>query len=120
MKVFLSQRVFDSCCDDRKSKIQSLSRTAIRDRKSQIGRFRRTCWRALIRSSDKLWIFRLGKEAMKGMPIVFLLATFVLSPFHPAEAQKPPTIRKIGFLGSAAMGFILSYEGFRQRLRELG
>jgi putative tryptophan/tyrosine transport system substrate-binding protein len=57
---------------------------------------------------------------MKRMPIVFLLAMFVLSLSHPVEAQKPPTIRKIGFLGSAASGLILSYEVFRQSLRELG
>jgi putative tryptophan/tyrosine transport system substrate-binding protein len=36
---------------------------------------------------------------MKRMPVVSLLATLVLFPFHPAEAQKPPTVRKIGFLG---------------------
>ena len=57
---------------------------------------------------------------MKRMPIVFLLTTLVLFSYHPAEAQKPPTIRKIGFLGSAASGLILSYEVFRQSLRELG
>jgi putative ABC transport system substrate-binding protein len=58
---------------------------------------------------------------MKRMPIVFLLATFVLSPSHPAEAQKPPTIRKIGFLGWTAIGQIRSsYEIFQQSLRELG
>jgi putative tryptophan/tyrosine transport system substrate-binding protein len=57
---------------------------------------------------------------MKRMPIVFLVATFVLSPSYPAEAQKPPTIRKIGFLGSAATPLIFSYDVFRQSLRELG
>jgi putative ABC transport system substrate-binding protein len=57
---------------------------------------------------------------MKRTPIVSLFATLVLFSFHPAEAQKPPTVRKIGFLGSAASGFILSYEVFRQSLRELG
>jgi putative ABC transport system substrate-binding protein len=57
---------------------------------------------------------------MKRTPIVFLVATFVLSPSYPAEAQKPPAIRKIGFLGSAASGLIFSYEVFRQSLRELG
>jgi putative tryptophan/tyrosine transport system substrate-binding protein len=57
---------------------------------------------------------------MKRMPIVFLLTTLVLSPSHPADAQKPPTVRKIGFLGSAASGLLLSYEVFRQSLRELG
>jgi putative ABC transport system substrate-binding protein len=59
---------------------------------------------------------------MKRMPIVFLLATFVLSLSHPVEAQKPPAIRKIGFLASSPPGGrILSfYEIFRQSLRELG
>src|SRR5919109_1998042 len=57
---------------------------------------------------------------MNRMPIVSLFATLVLFSFHPADAQKPPTVRKIGFLGSAASGLILSYEVFRQSLRELG
>jgi putative tryptophan/tyrosine transport system substrate-binding protein len=59
---------------------------------------------------------------MKRMPIVSLFVTLVLFSLHPAEAQKPPpTVRKIGFLGSPASGSILSfYEVFRQSLRELG
>jgi hypothetical protein len=57
---------------------------------------------------------------MRRMPIVSLFATLVLCSFHLAEAQKPPAVRKIGFLGSAASGLILSYEVFRQSLRELG
>jgi len=57
---------------------------------------------------------------MKRMPIVSLFATLVLLSFYPAEAQKPPTVRRIGFLGSAASGLLLSYEVFRQSLRELG
>ena len=58
---------------------------------------------------------------MKRMPIVSLFATFVLFSFHPAEAQKPPTVRKIGFLASPASGPVWSfYEVFRRSLRELG
>src|SRR5919106_2042436 len=58
---------------------------------------------------------------MKRMPIVFILTTLVLFSSHPAEAQKPPTIRKIGFLGWTAIGQIRSsYEIFQQSLRELG
>jgi ABC-type uncharacterized transport system substrate-binding protein len=57
---------------------------------------------------------------MKRIPIVFLLTTLVLLSSHPVEAQKPPTVRRIGFLGSAASGLLLSYEVFRQSLRELG
>jgi len=43
----------------------------------------------------------------------------VLFLFHPAEAQKPPTVRKIGFLASAS-GPAGAYEVFRRSLRELG
>jgi ABC-type uncharacterized transport system substrate-binding protein len=57
---------------------------------------------------------------MKRNTIVSLFATLLLLSFHPAEAQNPPAVRKIGFLGSAASGLILSYEVFRQSLRELG
>ena len=57
---------------------------------------------------------------MRRMPIVSLLATLVLLSSHPTEAQKPPAVRKIGFLSSPASGLISSYEVFRQRLRELG
>jgi putative ABC transport system substrate-binding protein len=58
---------------------------------------------------------------MKKMPIVVLFTTLLLSPSHPADAQKPPTVRKIGFLGWTAIGQIRSsYEIFQQSLRELG
>ena len=57
---------------------------------------------------------------MRRMPIVSLLATLVLLSSHPVEAQKPPTVRKIGFLSSAASGIISDYEVFRQTLRQLG
>jgi len=53
------------------------------------------------------------------MPIVSLFATLVLFLFHPAEAQKPPTVRKIGFL-TASGGPSGAHEVFRRRLGELG
>jgi len=53
------------------------------------------------------------------MPIVSLFATVVLFSSHPAEAQKPPTVRKIGFLASAG-GPSGAHEVFRRSLRELG
>ena len=56
---------------------------------------------------------------MKRMPIVSLFATLVLFLFHPAEAQKPPTVRKIGFL-TASGGPSGAHEVFRRRLGELG
>ena len=56
---------------------------------------------------------------MKRMPTVSLSAMLVLFLFHPAEAQKPPTVRKIGFLASAS-GPAGAYEVFLQSLRELG
>ena len=56
---------------------------------------------------------------MKKMPIVSLFATLVLLSSHPAEAQKPPTVRKIGFLASAG-GPSGAHEVFRRSLRELG
>ena len=56
---------------------------------------------------------------MKRMPIVSLFATLVLFLFHPAEAQKPPAVRKIGFLASAG-GPSGAREVFRRSLRELG
>lgn len=56
---------------------------------------------------------------MKRMPIVSLFATVVLFSSHPAEAQKPPTVRKIGFLASAG-GPSGAHEVFRRSLRELG
>ena len=56
---------------------------------------------------------------MKRMPIVCLFATLVLFFFHPAEAQKSPTARKIGFL-SVSGGPAGAHEVFRRSLRELG
>jgi putative tryptophan/tyrosine transport system substrate-binding protein len=56
---------------------------------------------------------------MKRVPIVSLFATLVLLSSHPAEAQKPPTVRKIGFLASAG-GPAEAHEVFRRSLRELG
>ena len=57
---------------------------------------------------------------MKRIPIVSLFAMLVLFSHHPAEAQKPSAVRKIGFLSSPASGPISFYEMFRQGLRELG
>jgi len=56
---------------------------------------------------------------MNKMPIVFLFATIVLCSFHPAEAQKSPTIRKIGFLG-ATRGPAQAHEIFRRSLEQVG
>src|SRR5262245_60898099 len=52
--------------------------------------------------------------------LVIAAAAAILAAVHPAEAQKPPVIRKIGFLSSEASGIISGYEVFRQSLRELG
>src|SRR5499433_2494101 len=52
--------------------------------------------------------------------VALIIAAAILTSVQLAEAQKAPTVRKIGFLGSAASGLILSYEVFRQSLRELG
>jgi putative ABC transport system substrate-binding protein len=58
---------------------------------------------------------------MKKIPVVVVFTTLLLSPSHPAHSQKPPTVRKIGFLGWTAIGQIRSsYEIFQQSLRELG
>jgi putative ABC transport system substrate-binding protein len=56
---------------------------------------------------------------MKRIPIVSLFATLVLFSSNPAEAQKPPTVQKIGFLASAS-GPSGAHEVFRRSLRELG
>jgi ABC-type uncharacterized transport system substrate-binding protein len=64
--------------------------------------------------------FRLrGLETMKRMPIICLCATLVLFSFHPADAQKSPAVRKIGFLSvpGSPSGAI---EVFRRSLGELG
>lgn len=53
------------------------------------------------------------------MPVVVLFTTLLLSPVHPADAQKPPAVRKIGFLGWTTIGQRSSYEIFQQSLREL-
>ena len=56
---------------------------------------------------------------MKRMPFVCLFAAWVLFPFHPAEAQKSPAVRKIGFLASAG-GPSGAHEVLRRSLGELG
>jgi putative ABC transport system substrate-binding protein len=50
--------------------------------------------------------------------ILFLLAASVLICFHPAEAQQPAKVPRIGYL-AAALGSS-RHEAFRQGLRELG
>ena len=57
---------------------------------------------------------------MKRMPIVSLFATLVLLSSHPAEAQKPAKVRKIGFLAATIGPPADSYEVLRRSLRELG
>jgi putative tryptophan/tyrosine transport system substrate-binding protein len=56
---------------------------------------------------------------MNKISIVCLVGTLVLFSFHPAEAQKSPTVRKVGFL-SVSGGPEGAYEVFRRSLRELG
>ena len=51
------------------------------------------------------------------MKTVLLLIGFILVSIHSAEAQQPPKLPRIGFLGG---GSPLRYEAFRQGLRELG
>jgi ABC-type uncharacterized transport system substrate-binding protein len=57
---------------------------------------------------------------MKKMSFVVLLIILLLSPSHPADAQKPPTVRKVGFLGWTIIGQRSFHEIFQQSLRELG
>src|SRR5262245_21361021 len=81
------------------------------------------CWRGRIRSLSRTQPMR--REVSKRKPmskkiVVLVIAAAILTSVQLAEAQKAPTVRKIGFLGSAASGLILSYEVFRQSLRELG
>jgi len=57
---------------------------------------------------------------MKRMPIVSLFTTLVLFLIHPAEAQKSPAVRKIGFLAWAGSSPSGANEMFRRSLRELG
>ena len=50
----------------------------------------------------------------------FVLATLILVSVHPAEAQKPAKVRRIGFLTATGAGQQDFYEVFRKGLRELG
>ena len=53
--------------------------------------------------------------------ILFLLAASVLICFHPADAQQPAKIPRIGFLSGQSLSNISTRtEAFRQGLRELG
>ncbi|HEX6439059.1 MAG TPA: ABC transporter substrate-binding protein [Candidatus Binatia bacterium] len=56
---------------------------------------------------------------MKGVAIGCLFATLVLFSFHPAEAQKSPVVRRIGFL-SVSGGPSGAKEVFRRSLGGLG
>ena len=60
------------------------------------------------------------RKPMSKKIVAPIIAAAILTSVQLAEAQKAQTVRKIGFLGSAASGLILSYEVFRQSLRELG
>ena len=69
-------------------------------------------------------------EPVKGQPrqrityrfaVIFLIATSVVAWFHPAEAQQPTKIPRIGFLSGASPSTnVPRHEAFRQGLRELG
>ena len=50
----------------------------------------------------------------------FVLATLILVSVHPAEAQKPAKVRRIGFLTATGAGQQDFYEVFQKGLRELG
>ena len=52
--------------------------------------------------------------------ILFLLAASVLICFHPAEAQQPTKIPRIGFLSADLSFWSARIEAFRQGLRQLG
>jgi len=65
------------------------------------------------------------REISRGKPMskkiaMLVIAAAILTSVRIADAQKPPTIRKIGFLASLESGIISGYEVFRQSLRELG
>jgi ABC-type uncharacterized transport system substrate-binding protein len=51
---------------------------------------------------------------------VLVIAAVILTSIRIAQAQKPPAVRKIGFLSSPASGIISGYEVLRHSLRELG
>ena len=57
---------------------------------------------------------------MHKQTLFFVLATLILLPTHPAEAQKPAKVRRIGFLTATGAGQQDFYEVFRKGLRELG
>src|SRR5262249_56301185 len=53
--------------------------------------------------------------------VVSLLATFVLASVHPAEAQQPKKIPRIGYLTTGSLSSASeNVERFRRGLRELG
>jgi putative ABC transport system substrate-binding protein len=52
--------------------------------------------------------------------IVILIVGLALASFHLAEAQQPPKVPRIGFLGASISATVARTEAFRQGLRELG
>jgi len=58
---------------------------------------------------------------MSGRTFVWLLITVLLTTARPTEAQQPPKIPRIGYLGGTSPSAIAArIEAFRQGLRELG
>src|SRR5262245_28283354 len=81
------------------------------------------CWRERIGSLSRMPLMR--REISREKPMsrkiaVLVVATAILTSVRIADAQKPPAVRKIGFLSSLESGIISGYEVFRQSLRELG
>jgi ABC-type uncharacterized transport system substrate-binding protein len=52
--------------------------------------------------------------------LFWLLTAFLLASIHPAEAQQPGKIARIGFLSNSSSAFPGRIEAFRQGLRDLG
>ena len=71
------------------------------------------------RVSRDEWIEKQIKE-MKKKLIGTALSALLFAPYHPAEAQQPPKIPRIGFLMTTSPSVIAARtEAFRQGLREL-
>ena len=51
---------------------------------------------------------------------VWILILLILASVHPAEAQQPKKVHRIGFLGAASVSAAARIKLFRQGLRELG
>src|SRR5262249_26835732 len=61
-----------------------------------------------------------SRKPMSKKITVLVVVAAILTSVRIAEAQKPPSVRNIGFLSSLESGIISGYEVFRQSLRELG